>query len=174
MINIKANKREKSSSGFTNKLRSDGFIPAILYGGKSENEKISIALSGGVDSTLVLSLIRKINPDINIQAVSIKFANSVDETSDAAKIAERFEANHHIVELENYLSELPNAIYQVQSPFWDLHWYYVTKKASTISNVLASGDGGDEIFSGYTFRYEKFLSKSKYSVFFSKVIGCNN
>ena len=42
MINIKANKREKSSSGFTNKLRSDGFIPAILYGGKSENEKISI------------------------------------------------------------------------------------------------------------------------------------
>ena len=43
MINIKANKREKSSSGFTNKLRSDGFIPAILYGGKSENEKISIA-----------------------------------------------------------------------------------------------------------------------------------
>ena len=43
MINIKANKREKSSTGYTNKLRLDGFIPAILYGGKVANEKISIA-----------------------------------------------------------------------------------------------------------------------------------
>ena len=43
MINIKVNKREKSSSGFTNKLRLDGFIPAILYGGKTENQKISVA-----------------------------------------------------------------------------------------------------------------------------------
>ena len=43
MINIKANKREKSSTGYTNKLRLDGFIPAILYGGKIANEKISIA-----------------------------------------------------------------------------------------------------------------------------------
>ena len=43
MINIKANKREKSTTGFTNKLRSEGFIPAILYGGKNANEKISLA-----------------------------------------------------------------------------------------------------------------------------------
>jgi len=125
---------------------------------KFDTKKLCIALSGGVDSTLILASIRKIFPSLDIEAISIKFSNSVDETPDAAKIAERFEANHHIVELENYLSELPNAIHQVQSPFWDLHWYYVAKKASTISNILASGDGGDEIFSGYTFRYEKFLS----------------
>ena len=43
MINIKASKRDKSSTGYTNKLRLDGFIPAILYGGKNANEKISIA-----------------------------------------------------------------------------------------------------------------------------------
>ena len=43
MINIKVNKREKSTTGYTNKLRLDGFIPAILYGGKNANEKISIA-----------------------------------------------------------------------------------------------------------------------------------
>ena len=43
MINIKANKREKSTTGYTNKLRLDGFIPAILYGGTNPNEKISIA-----------------------------------------------------------------------------------------------------------------------------------
>jgi len=122
------------------------------------SKKLCIALSGGIDSTLILSLIRKSNPKIDIDAISIKFANSVDETFSASKIAEKFEANHHIVYLENYLSELPKAISQIKLPFWDLHWYYVVKKSQTLSNILASGDGGDEIFGGYSFRYEKFLS----------------
>ena len=123
-----------------------------------DGNEISIALSGGVDSTLVLSILRKTKPDINIKAVSIKFADSIDETTDAAKIAETFNAEHHIVSLENYLSELPKAITIIKMPFWDLHWYYVVKKSQTLSKVLISGDGGDELFGGYTFRYEKFLS----------------
>ena len=123
-----------------------------------KGEKICIALSGGVDSTLVLSLIRKIKPDITIEAVSIKFADSVDETTTASKIAETFDANHNVVYLENYLSELPKAISIIKLPFWDLHWYYVVKKSQTLSKILISGDGGDELFGGYTFRYNKFLS----------------
>ena len=124
----------------------------------SDEKKISIALSGGVDSTLVLSLIRKVNPDIDIQAISIKFADSIDETIDAAKIADTFNAEHHIVNLENYLSELPRAIGMIKMPFWDLHWYYVVKASQNMSKILISGDGGDELFGGYTFRYKKFLS----------------
>ena len=42
MSNLKAIKREGTSSGSTNKLRASGFIPAILYGGKDPNQKISI------------------------------------------------------------------------------------------------------------------------------------
>ena len=42
MSNLKAIKREGTSSGSTNKLRSSGFIPAILYGGNDPNQKISI------------------------------------------------------------------------------------------------------------------------------------
>jgi asparagine synthase (glutamine-hydrolysing) len=125
---------------------------------KFSGKKISIALSGGVDSTLVLSLIRKVNPDIDIQAISIKFADSIDETIDAAKIADTFNAEHHIVNLENYLSELPRAIGMIKMPFWDLHWYYVVKASQNMSKILISGDGGDELFGGYTFRYKKFLS----------------
>ena len=123
-----------------------------------DTKTVTIALSGGVDSTLVLSLIRKVKPDLNLQAVSIKFADSVDETNDASKIADTFGAEHHIVHLENYLSELPKAISMIKIPFWDLHWYYVVKKSQSLSKVLISGDGGDELFGGYTFRYEKFLS----------------
>ena len=124
----------------------------------TDEQEISIALSGGVDSTLMLSLLRKTKPDAKINAVSIKFANSIDETPAASRIAEKYNADHHIIDLENYLSELPKAISIIKLPFWDLHWYYVVKKSQTLSKTLISGDGGDELFAGYTFRYKKFLS----------------
>ena len=121
-------------------------------------QEISIALSGGVDSALMLSLLRKTKPDVKINAISIKFAYSIDETPAASKIAKKCNADHHIIHLENYLSELPKAISIIKLPFWDLHWYYVVKKSQTMSKTLVSGDGGDELFAGYTFRYKKFLS----------------
>ena len=124
----------------------------------TNGQEISIALSGGVDSTLMLHLLRKTKPDVKINALSIKFANSIDETSAASKIAEKYNADHHVIHLENYLSELPKAISIIKLPFWDLHWYYVVKKSQTMSKTLVSGDGGDELFAGYTFRYKKFLS----------------
>ena len=39
---LKATKRITTSSGQINKLRSDGFIPAVLYGGKKSNLNISL------------------------------------------------------------------------------------------------------------------------------------
>ena len=124
----------------------------------TNEQEISIALSGGVDSTLMISLLRKTKPHVKINAVSMKFANSIDETPTASKIAEKYNADHHVIHLENYLSELPKAISIIKLPFWDLHWYYVVKKSQTMSKTLVSGDGGDELFAGYTFRYKKFLS----------------
>lgn len=123
-----------------------------------EPKNLTISLSGGIDSTLILAILRKSLPNTDISAISIKFADSIDETSSAKKIAETFEAEHEILNIENYMLELPAAIQITQLPFWDLHWYYVAKKAKQFSNHLASGDGGDELFGGYTFRYSKFLS----------------
>ena len=42
MNNLKAVKRTVSTSGQINKLRADGFIPAVLYGGENPNAHISI------------------------------------------------------------------------------------------------------------------------------------
>ena len=39
---LKATKRTTASTGQLNKLRSEGFIPAILYGGKKSNLNISL------------------------------------------------------------------------------------------------------------------------------------
>jgi len=42
MISLKATKRDTKTTGQVNKLRSDGFIPAVLYGGSKDNLNISL------------------------------------------------------------------------------------------------------------------------------------
>ena len=156
-------------------LKANDFIPSKNYDldfiennlknsiqnklGSTKN--LTISLSGGIDSTLILGLIRKTLPDLKINAISIKFSDSTDETLTAKKIADFFEAEHKIIDIENYLLDLPAAISIIGMPFWDIHWYYIAKNAKDKSNFLASGDGGDELFGGYTFRYSKFLSLIK-------------
>ena len=123
----------------------------------SNSKKIGISLSSGIDSTLILALLRKEFPSTDIESVSVKFSESIDETDVSKKISEKFDTNHHILEIDNFLEELPKAISIVKQPFWDLHWYYLIKKMKSLTNVFLSGDGGDELFGGYTFRYKKFL-----------------
>jgi len=123
------------------------------------SKSISISLSGGVDSSLMLCLLKQSFPDNEIDAISIKFTDSYDETEIASKIAKKIGVNHHIVEINNFLEKLPEAISITGLPFWDVHWLYVAENAKHFSNYLVSGDGGDELFGGYIFRYSKFLSK---------------
>ena len=123
------------------------------------SKPISISLSGGVDSSLLLCILKESFPDNQIDAISIKFSDSVDETETASQIAKKVGVNHHIVEVDNYLEKLSDAISITKLPFWDIHWYYIVENAKHFSNYLVSGDGGDELFGGYIFRYSKFLSK---------------
>ena len=125
---------------------------------KKDLTNSTISLSSGIDSTLIASIIKENFPDMKIDSISVKFADSFDESPSAKKIADRLELDHHIIKIENFLEELPQAISIVKKPFWDLHWYYIAKEAKTYSNNFFSGDGGDELFGGYTFRYKKYLS----------------
>ncbi|EPA05157.1 asparagine synthase-related protein [Candidatus Nitrosarchaeum limnium] len=126
--------------------------------GNSEPEKISISLSGGIDSSVVLLFLKHVFTNSKIKAITVKFSDSVDETSRAKDIANNFDVEQEILFIENYLEKLPQAINVSKLPFWDIHWYYVAEKAKKYSNYLASGDGGDELLGGYVFRYSKFLS----------------
>ena len=137
--------------------------------------KIGISLSSGIDSTLILALLREEYPSNEIESVSVKFRESTDETDASKKISEKFQTNHHVLEIDNFLEELPKAISIVKQPFWDLHWYYLVKKMKNFTNVFLSGDGGDELFGGYTFRYKKFFKlTSKNSTTNEKIIAYLN
>ena len=148
-------KKEFSVEDITNQLTSHLYkqIP------KNYSGPISISLSGGVDSSLALCLLKQNFPENQIDAISIKFSDSIDETETAAIIAKKVGVDHHIIEIDNFLEKLSDAISITKLPFWDIHWIYVAENAKNFSNYLVSGDGGDELFGGYIFRYVKFMSK---------------
>ena len=66
MSYLKAIKRNNLTSGSNNKLRADGFVPAILYGGKVPNQNISVSkkeISGLVKSETFLSKVLELDLD---------------------------------------------------------------------------------------------------------------
>jgi asparagine synthase (glutamine-hydrolysing) len=122
-------------------------------------KRVSLALSGGVDSGLTLAMLSKMLPDVKIDCVCVGFGDSDDEIRQAKKVAGIFDCNFSGIFVDNVLSELPKLISIVKEPRWNLYQYYALehgKKGS--SDVFYTGDGGDELFGGYTFRYQKFLS----------------
>ena len=66
MTDLKAIKRENTSSGSNNKLRASGLVPAILYGGKDTNQNISVekkAIKNIVNSDTFLSKVLELDID---------------------------------------------------------------------------------------------------------------
>ncbi len=66
MSNLKAIKRDTLSSGSNKKLRAEGYIPAILYGGKDPNQNISVnkkEILNIINSDTFLSKVLEIDVD---------------------------------------------------------------------------------------------------------------
>jgi len=125
---------------------------------KSGTRRISLSLSGGVDSGLTLAIIRSVLPDIKIECFSMGFRDTDDEIQRAKEISRIYDCNFHNIIKDDVLNELPQLIYIAKEPRWNLYQYYPMADARKQSSIFYSGDGGDELFGGYTFRYKKFLA----------------
>ena len=128
---------------------------------KSNPSKISLALSSGVDSNLILLLLRDEFPSIDINCITVSF-DEFTEAKVSKKIAEKNSASFHEVVVNDPLSNLPSLISIIKEPRWNIYQYYFLKKAKQLSNIIFTGDGGDEVFGGYSFRYKKFLDNYDY------------
>ena len=68
---LKATKRNTKTTGQINKLRTDGFIPAILYGGKKNNINLSLKKLNLVDAIKTETFMSKV-VDLEIEGNSEK------------------------------------------------------------------------------------------------------
>lgn len=151
-IKIQRNGTYPSSKQIEKELRN--IINTVIS--RYNPKAITLALSTGVDSNLMLSLLRDEYPNLDIKCISVSFEEG-GEAVYARKIAERKDADFHNVTVDNLLKDLPFLISIVKEPRWNLYQYYFIEKSKKFSDLLFTGDGGDELFGGYTFRYDKFL-----------------
>jgi asparagine synthase (glutamine-hydrolysing) len=115
-------------------------------------------LSGGVDSSAVVSQMARLM-DRKVQTFSIGFADpAYNEAPDAALVASAIGTDHVERILHPDVDELvDDLLLWFDEPFADasaLPTWLVSKLAREVVTVALSGDGGDELFGGYT-RYQE-------------------
>ena len=114
-------------------------------------------LSGGIDSGLVVSYMAEALGE-RLVTTTVGFADAAHNELAAARLtAEAVGARHHESTIEPTLDEVIDpATVGSGEPLADssaIPTWYVSKNARTHVTVALSGDGGDETFAGYDFRY---------------------
>jgi asparagine synthase (glutamine-hydrolysing) len=116
---------------------------------------VGVLLSGGVDSTGVLSFaVENTDKPISTFTVGFDASECPDERPYARLAAERFETRHHemTISSQNFLEALPAYVSHMEEPICEppgIALYFVTRLAREYVTVLLSGEGGDEAFAGY-------------------------
>ena len=117
---------------------------------------VGVLLSGGVDSTGVLSLaINATDNEINTFTVGFSGGQVADERPFARLAAEKFATKHHELTItsQDFTSFIPQYVWHMEEPVCEppaIAMYYVSKLARNYVKVLLSGEGGDEAFAGYS------------------------
>jgi len=113
-------------------------------------------LSGGLDSSLVTILSAKnLSKPIDTFSGAFKEGKEFDETPYANMVSSSVNAKAHIIypTAEDFINILPKLIYHLDEPVAGpgaFPQYMVSKLASENVKVVLGGQGGDEIFGGYT------------------------
>ena len=110
-------------------------------------------LSGGVDSSIVVALMRKLGVS-PLRTFTIGFADPrYDERPHARRVAEAFQTEHHEHTVTPRAREILDKLaWHYDEPFADssaIPTYYVSQYTRQSVTVALTGDAGDECFAGY-------------------------
>ncbi len=122
-------------------------------------------LSGGLDSSSIVAAMSEESRS-PVETFTIGFAEkSFDERELARQVAEHFHTNHHEqrVEPDSFDESLKRNHFHFDEPFGDASAALVglvSRLARQRVTMVLTGDGGDEVLSGYTsYRAEKFAAR---------------
>jgi asparagine synthase (glutamine-hydrolysing) len=109
-------------------------------------------LSGGIDSGVVTSLMRRDNDQLH--TYSVGFGEASDELPDALRVANRLGTIHNAITVtpDDAARALDALIGIYDEPFADaaaIPTYLMAKRAREDVTVVLTGEGGDEVFGGY-------------------------
>ena len=126
---------------------------------------LGVFLSGGLDSSAVAALTKKIRGD-RIQTFSVGYGEeAVSELGYAREVAAHIGSEHHEVRLgqEEFFESLPRLIWHEDEPLvWpsSVALYAVARLAKEHVTVVLTGEGSDETLAGYA-RYALTLANSR-------------
>lgn len=121
-------------------------------------------LSGGIDSSIITGLLADVRDD-PVSTFSVGFHESqFDETWAAREVASYHDTDHHEYKVSpsDVREAIDDVVPTLGEPFADssiLPTYIVSQKTREEMTVALSGDGADELFSGYSKYRGEYYSK---------------
>ncbi len=152
-------KRDKRSIKFSESIRdTQYFLKQAVNRQLLSDVPIGAFLSGGLDSSSIVALARQEKSEIpcfTIKACSKTGSNSNDDYDYAKLVAKHLKVDLSTVEMDasQIVNDLEKMIWHLDEPLADpasLNVLYISRRAREKGiNVLLSGVGGDDVFSGY-------------------------
>lgn len=114
----------------------------------------ALLLSGGIDSSILTALAARQTSQVNTFTVSFPSSSNSDESSFASIVADYFGTNHTQIDFDSQaFLNIPDIVKLFDEPIADsshLPTHYVFSQVSKSYKVAIGGDGGDELFGGYS------------------------
>ena len=116
-------------------------------------------LSGGIDSTIIVALLRELG---KVSTFSVGYEDDAySELSEAAETARYLETDHeeYLIRPGEFWESLPNLVWHLDEPVADpsaISLYFVARLARKKITVTLSGEGADEVFGGYGIYHEPY------------------
>ncbi len=139
---------------------------------------VACFLSGGVDSSIVTYYAKKYNKDLNTFSIGFDTTN---ELSYAKIVADALKTNHRefMINNDNVLDYIEDMVYHMDEPIGAdpgfLPIFVLSKEVFKYNRVVLSGDGADEVFSGYDryklLYYGKVLKKFPIPSLNNEIVG---
>lgn len=117
--------------------------------------------SGGVDSSLVTALALRHNPQVKIFNVSLSDNKELSEERYAQTVAKHLGIDivYYHLDRQRFRRALVETSYHADFPLYNLNavpMYEISRVAREHGvKVLLAGEGADELFGGYSWRYER-------------------
>jgi asparagine synthase (glutamine-hydrolysing) len=117
---------------------------------------LGVCLSGGLDSSAVVGLASRYLPSVKTFTIYFEDGPAFDERQHARAVVDRFgaEAAERCVRPDDFVDELRSIVWHLDEPSLALgvypQWHVMALARDAGVKVVLDGQGGDEIFAGYT------------------------